>query len=119
MLTATNIQLYGIVFRMAQNAVMDDGLLDMYCFQGSSPLRTLMHIGQAPGQPACPRPTVDIYRARRVEIRTYRPLPVHVDGDAIGYTPIVIDVVPHAINLHGALDARRPACFGWHRHAGA
>ena len=99
MLTATNIQLYGIVFRMAQNAVIDDGLLDVYCFQGSSPLNTLMHIGRLLINRHVQDPRVDVYRARHVEIRTYRPLLVHVDGDAIGYTPIVIDVVPHAVNL--------------------
>jgi diacylglycerol kinase (ATP) len=99
MLTATNIQLYGIFFRMAQNAVMDDGWLDVYCFQGSNPLRTLMHIVKLLFNRHVQDPRVDTYRARRVEISTYRPLLVHVDGDAIGYTPIVIDIVPHSLNL--------------------
>jgi diacylglycerol kinase (ATP) len=99
MLTATNIQLYGIVFRMAQDAVMDDGLLDIYIFQGSSPVNTLVHIVKLLFNRHLQDPRVDIYRARRVEVSTYRPLLVHVDGDAIGYTPVVIDVVPHAVNL--------------------
>ena len=34
-----------------------------------------------------------------MEIRTYRPLPVQVDGDYIGNTPIVMEVVPRAISL--------------------
>jgi diacylglycerol kinase (ATP) len=99
MLTASNIQLYGIIFRMAQNAVMDDGFLDIYCFQGSSPLRILAHVVNILISQHIQDPRVDIYRARRVEIRTYRPLPVQVDGDYIGNTPIVIEVVPRAINL--------------------
>ena len=77
MLTASNIQLYGIIFRMAQNAIMDDGLLDIYCFQGSGPFRTLSHVVNILLSQHIQNPKVDIYRARRVEIRTYRPLPVH------------------------------------------
>lgn len=99
MLVANNIQIYGIVFRMAQNAIIDDGLLDIYCFQGSSPFRTLSHVINVLVNQHIQDPRVDIYRARRVEIRTYRPLPVQVDGDYIGNTPIVMEVVPRAINL--------------------
>lgn len=99
MLVANNIQIYGIVFRMAQNAVIDDGLLDIYCFQGTGPLRTFSHVIKVLVSQHVQDPRVDIYRARRVEIRTYRPLPVQVDGDYIGNTPIVMEVVPRAINL--------------------
>jgi YegS/Rv2252/BmrU family lipid kinase len=107
MLTASNIQLYGIIFRMAQNAVMDDGFLDIYCFQGSNPLRTLAHVVNILISQHIQDPKVDIYRARRVEVRTYRPLPVQVDGDYIGLTPIVMEVVPRAINL--MVPAQAPA----------
>ena len=99
MLVANNIQLYGVFVRMAPAAVLDDGLLDIFCFQGSSPLRTTLHtlrvlVGRHIGDPK-----VEIYQARRVEVSTYRPLPVHVDGEAAGTTPIVIEVVPRALNL--------------------
>lgn len=99
MLVANNIQLYGIVFRMAHRAIMDDGLLDVYCFQGRGPVRTLLHAVKLLFNRHIQDPHVDIYRARRVEISTYRPLPVHVDGDYIGHTPVVIEVVPRAIDL--------------------
>jgi hypothetical protein len=44
-------------------------------------------------------PRVDLYRAKRVEIRTHRPLPVHVDGDCIGTTPVTFEVLPRALKL--------------------
>jgi hypothetical protein len=44
-------------------------------------------------------PQVDIYRAHRIEVKTGRPLPVHVDGEPIGYTPVVIETVPRALRL--------------------
>ncbi len=37
MLVVNNIQLYGVVFKMAENAVIDDGQLDVYAFQGKDP----------------------------------------------------------------------------------
>ncbi len=99
MLVASNIQLYGIIFRMAEQAVIDDGWLDIYAFKGSGPLRTLLHAVRILLRQHIKDPDVEIYRARRVEISTYRPLPVHVDGDYIGLTPIVIDIVPKSLNL--------------------
>lgn len=99
MLAANNIQLYGIFMRMANRAVMDDGLLDVFCFQGTSPGRTFLHAIKVMFNQHITDPKVEIFRARRVEIRTYRPLSVAVDGDYIGNTPIVIEVVPRALNL--------------------
>ncbi|MGQ9491440.1 MAG: diacylglycerol/lipid kinase family protein [Anaerolineae bacterium] len=99
MLVASNIQLYGIIFRMAERAMMDDGLLDVYAFQGSGPFRTLLHALRLLLRRHIEDPEVDIYRAQRIEISTYRPLPVHIDGDYLGLTPIVIEVVPKSLKL--------------------
>ena len=99
MLVANNIQLYGIIMRMAQHAVIDDGLLDVFCFQGTSPARTLLHALRVLLNRHIADPKVEIYRARRVEIVTARPLPVHVDGDYIGNTPVLMEVVPKSLNL--------------------
>lgn len=99
MLVANNIQLYGIIMRMAHHAVIDDGLLDIFCFQGTSPSRTFLHAMKVLLNQHIADPKVDIFRARRVEIVTARPLAVHVDGDYIGNTPVVIEVVPRSLNL--------------------
>jgi len=99
MLVANNIQLYGVFVHMAPAAVLDDGLLDVCCFQGSSPLRTALHTLRVMLGLHIQDPKVEIYQAQRIEVSTYRPLPVHVDGDAAGYTPIVIETLPRALNL--------------------
>jgi YegS/Rv2252/BmrU family lipid kinase len=99
MLVANNIQLYGVFVRMAPAAVLDDGLLDVFCFQGSGPLRTALHTLRVFLGLHIQDPKVEIFQARRVEISTYRPLPVHVDGDAVGYTPVIIEALPRALNL--------------------
>ena len=99
LLVANNIQLYGIFMHMANHAVIDDGLLDIFCFQGTSPGRTFLHAMKVVFNQHITDPKVEIFRARRVEIRTYRPLAVQVDGNYIGNTPIIMEVVPRAINL--------------------
>ncbi|MCX7671931.1 MAG: diacylglycerol kinase family lipid kinase [Anaerolineae bacterium] len=99
MLVANNIQLYGVFVRMAPTALLDDGRLDVVCFLGNSPLRTALHAVRAILGLHIGDPKVEIYQAQRVEVNTYRPLPVHVDGDAIGYTPVIIEVVPRALKL--------------------
>jgi YegS/Rv2252/BmrU family lipid kinase len=99
MLSASNIQIYGIVFKMAPDARLDDGLLDIVCFQGSHPVRMVAHLGEMLFNQHMRNPQVDIFQARRVEVSTTRPLRVHVDGDCIGETPVVIEVVPRSLNL--------------------
>jgi YegS/Rv2252/BmrU family lipid kinase len=99
MLVVSNIQLYGIYFTVAPNAALDDGLLDILCFQGLHPARALLHFIRLVFRKHLDDPQVDLYRARRVEIRTHRPLPVHVDGDCIGNTPVIFEVIPRSLNL--------------------
>lgn len=99
MLVASNIQLYGIYFTMAPQASLDDGLLDVLCFQGLHPARALLHFIRLVLRKHLDDPRVDLYRAKRVEIRTHRPLPVHVDGDCIGMTPVTLEIVPRALKL--------------------
>jgi len=99
MLVASNIQIYGLSWRLAQHAKIDDGWLDVYGFRGNGAFRTFVHGMKVLVARHIDDPEVDIYRARRVEIRTARRLPVHVDGDCVGETPVIIEVVPRALNL--------------------
>ena len=99
MLVANNIQLYGIIFRMAQHAVIDDGQLDVYGFRGEKPARALLHAIRMLLNRHIDDPEVDIYRARRVEIASTKPMPVQTDGDFVGETPAVIESLPRALRL--------------------
>jgi diacylglycerol kinase (ATP) len=99
LLVANNIQIYGVVFRMASRAVLDDGCLDVYCFQGRHKAHVVVHVLRTLLRLHIQDPQVDIFRARRIEIETARPLAVHVDGDWVGETPAVIEVLPRALKL--------------------
>jgi YegS/Rv2252/BmrU family lipid kinase len=99
MLVANNIQLYGAWIKMAPRATLDDGWLDVYAFRGRDPVRTFLAALRLLVDRNLQIPEIRPYRARRIEIITARPLPVHVDGDTIGNTPAVIAVEPQALKL--------------------
>jgi diacylglycerol kinase (ATP) len=95
----SNIRLYGGYLYIAPEARMDDGLLDVCCFQGHT-VTTVLHLLW---QVILGRHTQDrlvtYHKARRIEIRTAHPLPLHADGEPFGTTPATIEVLPRALNL--------------------
>lgn len=99
MLVANNIQLYGIIFRMAQHAAIDDGCFDIYGFRGENPWRALIYALRLLVNRHIDDPDVDIYRATTLEITSTRPMPVQIDGDFIGETPATIECLPRALRL--------------------
>nr|MBC8253615.1 hypothetical protein [Ardenticatenia bacterium] len=44
-------------------------------------------------------PAVHFYRGRSITVRTRRPLPVHVDAEPMGTTPVEIEVMPQALTV--------------------
>ncbi|MBC7223810.1 MAG: diacylglycerol kinase family lipid kinase [Anaerolineae bacterium] len=95
----SNIQLYGGVVRISPLAKLDDGLLDACIFQGSGVLSTARHLVSVFAGRHLRDPQVDFHEAQRVEVRPATPLPVHADGDFIGHTPAVVEVVPQSLTV--------------------
>ena len=99
LIVISNSQLYGGKVRIATDARLDDGLLDLSVFAGTgfgSALRatlgviTGLHVHD-------PRHTC--YRGRTVRIETTKPMAVHVDGEPFGTTPLECQVVPRALTV--------------------
>ena len=102
----SNAQLYAGAVRIATQARLDDGRLDVCVFRGHGLLYTLRHlVGIATGR-HIHDPEVTFYQAERISIRTRQSLPVHADGDPIGTTPLDFEIVPQA--LHAMFPARVP-----------
>jgi diacylglycerol kinase (ATP) len=92
----------GAAYAIAPDARIDDGLLDVVVFRGSSVLRVLIHLAfVAGGRPLPPPAQSQTLRVRSVWIakRRGRPLPVHADGDPVGVTPASFEVVPGALHV--------------------
>ncbi|MFO7171208.1 MAG: diacylglycerol kinase family lipid kinase [Chloroflexota bacterium] len=92
-----NSQLYGGVVKITARAIIDDGLLDVCIIKGSSflsvPLRLLSILRQRYNLD----PKIEYHRARTVRVESRRGLPVQVDGDHIGQTPMTFEVLPGAV----------------------
>ena len=95
----SNGQLYGRVWRIAPRAKMDDGKLDLTVFEGHGVLSTLRHIAGLTLGRYARDPNVQHYQGRTIAIRTRAPLPVHVDAEPVGTTPVQVQVVPQALTV--------------------
>lgn len=99
MAVAHNVRLYGGVLKMSPEAYADDGLLDCWVFRGRGLLAAIFHIfkvllGLHPRDPG-----TDYYRCARIIIDSKRPMPVQLDGDFFGMTPVTFRVVPGALRV--------------------
>lgn len=87
----SNIVHYAGFDVLDRSRVFDDGLFEVYTFRGSSRARLVANLlrgtfGRFPGGP------VEMVRARHVRVRSDRPAPLQVDGDARGTTPFELVV---------------------------
>jgi YegS/Rv2252/BmrU family lipid kinase len=102
MLVIGNSQLYGGVVKITAHAVLDDGQLDVCVIKGrrmlAAPWRLLsIFVRQYKLQGVWQDPQVEHYKARRVQITGKKKIPVQVDGDYIGTTPMSFEVVPQGL----------------------
>jgi diacylglycerol kinase (ATP) len=95
----TNVQFYGRSWRVAPQARLDDGLLEVYVFKGESALDAVRHMVSVMSGSQLEDPEIDVHRGTRVTISGEEPLPVHMDGDPAGYTPVTVSVVPKALKV--------------------
>jgi YegS/Rv2252/BmrU family lipid kinase len=95
-LLAGNTRSYGGILDITSEARADDGCLDAYAFAGRGPLwltQTAIRTGLRRLEGA---PGVTFRRLRRIQVETPG-LPVQVDGEYIGDTPVELSVAPAAL----------------------
>jgi len=92
-----NVREYGTGFAMLPMARSDDGLLDV-CVMPCGSRRELvgLFLSAATGRHVR-RKGVVYARGKRIEIESAQALPVQVDGEAAGFTPLRIDLLPWRI----------------------
>ncbi|OUC11596.1 MAG: diacylglycerol kinase [Alkalinema sp. CACIAM 70d] len=99
MIVIGNSQLYGGVVKMTAHAVVDDGLLDVCVIKGRSMMVAPLRLFSIFTRNYNRDPKVEYYHATRIEIQGKKHLPVQVDGDFIGRTPLRFEVVPSALQV--------------------
>jgi len=91
------VRQYGGVFVFAEEARLDSGYFEVCVFQqGSVPWMSLYAVAGLMGKTA-ELPGVVCARARIVRIESEEPVPVEIDGDHYGMTPVDIRIQPSIV----------------------
>ncbi|MFV0444127.1 MAG: diacylglycerol/lipid kinase family protein [Planctomycetaceae bacterium] len=98
MVVVANLSRYALGLPLVSGARSDDGLLDVRVFSHRSRFQLLTELGNVLLK-AFRAGGVTPIRAARVRIEADEPLPIQVDGDPAGQTPVVIDILPQAATL--------------------
>ena len=96
---ACNSGCYGGGMRLAPDASLDDGLLDVVLIGAQSKRGFLASLPRAFTGAHVRHPAVRVLRGRELHVAADRPFTVYADGDPIAETPVTIRVVPHALRV--------------------
>jgi len=99
MVVATNTRIYGGVLAMAPEAYADDGLLDVWVFRGRGLLAALRHTFNVILGLHRRDPEARYFQTSAVTVDSKSRLPVQLDGDYFGTTPVNIRVAPGALRV--------------------
>lgn len=101
LLLAANGSRYAGRFQLGPQVRMDDGKLDIFICLWRRPLAAalLAHAVALGGNRVGTTSGILHFQASRVEVEAVRPLPVQLDGDAAGETPVAIETVPNALTV--------------------
>jgi YegS/Rv2252/BmrU family lipid kinase len=106
---AANSKAYGGGMRLAPDAVLDDGLLEIVAIEEVSRARFLANLPKVFGGTHVELPSVRVFRAAEVRISADRPFTMYADGDPIGRLPVRVRALRGAVTMlvppHGAADA--------------
>ncbi|NTU83296.1 MAG: diacylglycerol kinase family lipid kinase [Chloroflexales bacterium] len=97
MVVIGNTQLYGGLVKITHRASIDDGMLDIAVFKGDNGLSAVRRLIAILRRRYSEDPEIEYYRAHTVQVSARPRLPVQVDGDPIGQTPMTFEVVPGAL----------------------
>ena len=94
-----NGQGFGGGMRIAPDARLDDGLLDVVQADAMPKLRFLRLLPTVFWGGHVGRPEVRVTRTPTVRVTSDRRIPVFADGEPVGHTPVSVAVVPRALRV--------------------
>jgi diacylglycerol kinase (ATP) len=97
----SNMPFFGMGFAIAPTARPDSGQLVLSIFEGMTKLQLIAYFAAITNGHEVQEPHISTYQSTRFEIRTAaRPsIPVQADGSVVHHTPVVFQVVPHALTV--------------------
>lgn len=103
-----NASRYTYHWRLALDARIDDGWLDLCFFSSESALQTAGQVVAALGGRHFSHPGVQHLRAKRFRFRCTPEVAVQLDGDPAGATPVEIAIAPRILTVMVPTDRRPP-----------
>jgi diacylglycerol kinase (ATP) len=94
-----NTPTYGAGIRLAPDACLDDGWLDVVIVEDHSVLQILALLPRLLKSGELRTPQVKRFRVQTVKFTTDRPCMFHGDGEILGPTPVEIEIVPLAVRV--------------------
>jgi diacylglycerol kinase (ATP) len=94
-----NTPTYGAGIRLAPDAHVDDGWLDVVIVEDQSVLQILALMPRLLKSGELRTPQVKRFRVQTVKFTTDRPCMFHGDGEIMGPAPVEIEVVPQAVRV--------------------
>jgi len=99
MCSVANASTYGGGMRVAPDARIDDGLFDICLLHDAGRLEFLLAFPRVFKGTHITHPKVTMHRAREVCIDSVPPMPVLIDGDVVGTTPVTFTIHRHALQM--------------------
>jgi YegS/Rv2252/BmrU family lipid kinase len=84
---------------MTPQAQPDDGLFDVLLIGDITRLDLALTLPKVYRGTHLPHPKAELHRGRSVSVRSPTPLPIELDGEQPGTTPVRFEVVPRALRL--------------------
>ncbi|MEP6755315.1 MAG: diacylglycerol kinase family protein [Chthonomonadales bacterium] len=97
--SVANAQYYGGGMRIAPNAQIDDGLLDLVILKETGLLEFLLAFPRVFKGTHIDHPKITILQGRNIRVVTDPPQPIFVDGEVIGKTPAEYSIIPAALQV--------------------
>jgi diacylglycerol kinase (ATP) len=101
MVIVSNMPYFGMGFAVAPAAQPDSGQLVLSVFEHMTKLQLLRHFAAIANGRQVQEPRISTYQGQRFRIvNVARPtMPVQADGQVVGHTPALIEVVPRALTV--------------------
>ena len=94
-----NCRYFGAGMMICPEAEPDDGLLDVLLIGDVTKADLVLTLPKIYRGTHLPHPKAELLRGRTVTIDADVPLPIQLDGEQPGTTPVRFDVVPEALRL--------------------
>ena len=99
LVVVSNLPAYAFRLPLTPDAVGDDGLFSVCVFERPGSFQLARYFWQVIRRKHFDRPGVKHAAAHRVRIETDSPVPLQIDGEAIGETPCEMTLLPRALSI--------------------